>query len=165
MAQPPRVSCQDKTGQAFAAAACGPELCQALWEMYDRFEPKGWAQGLPPHDPHTRHAWVEAVLAKGHNFVLYREEEVIGHAALLPDTRRRDAELIVFLLPAFQNRGLGSALTQLAMDKAAELGLCKLFLEVAARNTPAIRLYRKFRFEFCDQDWESERVMVCTLVD
>ncbi|MEW5914394.1 MAG: GNAT family N-acetyltransferase [Thermodesulfobacteriota bacterium] len=165
MFQPPRVSCQDKTGQVFAAAACGLELCAALQRMYDSFEPKGWAQGLPPHEEHTRRTWVETVLAQGHNFVLYQQEEIIGHAALLPHPERRDAELLVFLLPEFQRRGLGSVLAQMALDKAAELGLSKLFLEVASRNISAIRLYRKFRFEFCDQECDSERVMVCTLED
>jgi RimJ/RimL family protein N-acetyltransferase len=87
----------------------------------------------------------------------------VGHAAAIPDMRRKDAEYIIFILPDYQNRGLGTALTKLVIDYLRERGLKKVFLEVEADNAMAIRLYRKFRFEFCGQTDDPECIMACSL--
>lgn len=156
-------TCRCKEGHIFEVTPCGLEMCQALRELYDRFEPKGSVQGLPPPDHQTRHAWVQTLIEISHNFVLQEQERVVGHAALIPDSMRRDAELLVFLLPSHQERGLGSVLTSLAMEKARELKLRKVMLEVQTRNQRAIRLYKKFNFELCGEACDCERIMVCNL--
>ncbi len=49
--------------------------------------------------------------------------------------------------PDFWRQGIGRALVQTALDKAAELGLARVMLEVRASNEAAQTLYRSFGFE------------------
>lgn len=55
-------------------------------------------------------------------------------------------ELGMLVDRGWRGRGVGSALVQAAIDRARDRGLHKLCLEVFARNTAAIGLYRKFGF-------------------
>lgn len=48
--------------------------------------------------------------------------------------------------PGFWRQGIGRALVQTALDKAAELGLTRVLLEVRASNESAQALYRSFGF-------------------
>lgn len=48
--------------------------------------------------------------------------------------------------PDFWRQGIGRALVQTALEKAAELGLKRILLEVRAGNEPAQTLYRTFGF-------------------
>lgn len=48
--------------------------------------------------------------------------------------------------PDFWRQGIGRALVQTALDKAAELGFTRIMLEVRASNTAAQSLYRAFGF-------------------
>jgi RimJ/RimL family protein N-acetyltransferase len=57
---------------------------------------------------------------------------------------------------------LGTELTAVAVQKARELGLKRLWLTVEAFNFRAIRVYRKVGFQFCDEG-ERERTMVLGL--
>ena len=161
--KPYRVICRDKQGLPFEVVSCGMETCGAVQEMYDTFEPKGRAQGLPPISDYTRRTWVEAVMGVSWNFVLQDQGQVVGHAAAIPDLRKRDAEYLIFLLPPYQNRGLGAALTRVVLGYLAARGIEKVFLEVEYQNTRAIHLYRKFSFEFCGQRDDPECVMACEL--
>ena len=49
--------------------------------------------------------------------------------------------------PDFWRQGIGRARVQTALDKAAELGLARVMLEVRASNEAAQTLYRSFGFE------------------
>lgn len=49
--------------------------------------------------------------------------------------------------PDFWRQGVGRALVQTALDKAAELGFARVMLEVRASNEAAQTLYRSFGFE------------------
>jgi [ribosomal protein S18]-alanine N-acetyltransferase len=49
--------------------------------------------------------------------------------------------------PDFWRQGIGRALVQTALDKAAELGFARVMLEVRASNEAAQTLYRSFGFE------------------
>jgi [ribosomal protein S18]-alanine N-acetyltransferase len=49
--------------------------------------------------------------------------------------------------PDFWRQGIGRALVQTALDKAAELGFERVMLEVRESNHAAQRLYRSFGFE------------------
>ena len=53
----------------------------------------------------------------------------------------------VAIHPDFWRQGVGRALVQTALDKAAELGFPRVMLEVRASNEAAQTLYRSFGFE------------------
>lgn len=157
-----RVEGLDKLGYPYEAQECGNESREEIASMYEAFTPKTVAQGLPPAGDDDRRRWVGLLLDKGVNFLVRVRGAVVGHAVLITDLDRGDAEYIVFVLEPFRNRGLGSVLTSLAMAKAALIGLETVWLTVEAYNFRAIRVYKKVGFQFygeCDR----ERTMVLKL--
>ena len=52
----------------------------------------------------------------------------------------------IFVLPEFQGRGIGSQAIRLAEDIVREYSPC-LYIEIAARNTNALRLYRRIGYD------------------
>jgi RimJ/RimL family protein N-acetyltransferase len=157
-----RVEGLDKQDCPYEAVECGRESQGAIVSMYEMFSPKGIAQGLPPARDEDCRNWVCALLEGGENFLVRVEGRVVGHAVLISDLARGDAEYIVFVLEDFRNRGLGSILTSLAMEKAAKIGLKTVWLTVEAYNFRAIRVYKKVGFQFCG-DCDRERTMMLSL--
>ena len=152
----------DKTGRTFEIGRCGWTDLQCLLTMYDEFKPKRVSQGLPPENDKMRHDWVCNLLKHGENFLIWQKDRAVGHASLLPDLKRKDAEFIIFVLGPFRSRGLGSALTQAAIERAFELGLEVIWLIVESHNFRAIGLYKKFNFSF-QGDGSMERQMILRL--
>jgi RimJ/RimL family protein N-acetyltransferase len=106
--------------------------------------------------------WVRNLLDKGENFLAWRDSRVIGHVSILPDYQKKDGEFLIFVDRAHRNRGVGRALTDLALKRARELGLTSIWLTVEIYNFRAIHLYKQCEFRFCGQE-ECERKMVCTI--
>jgi len=153
---------QDKTGCTLELAACGADDAGCVLEMYDLFVPKKASQGLPPENAQTRQEWVKKLLERGENFLVRKDEEVVGHAVLVPDFISKDAEFLIFVRQPYRGRGLGSTLTAAAVDRAKELGLELVWLTVESYNFWAIGLYKKYGFVFCeDQGWD--RMMILRL--
>jgi len=152
----------DKQGSPYEIREHGAERFEDLVDMYDEFSPKAMSQGLPPPGETDRRLWVERLLAKGWNFLCEQDAKVVGHCAILPDTERADAEYIVFVLHPYRNKGLGTVLTQAAVDKARQEGIKVIWLTVEAFNFRAIKVYRKSGFQFVDEG-ERERAMMLRL--
>jgi RimJ/RimL family protein N-acetyltransferase len=157
-----RVKCTDKRGSPFEVGACGMQDGEALRAMYDAFYPLAESQGLPPADTNQRRKWIERLLATARNFVVWKDDKIIGHSALIADLQRGDSEYIIFVSQEFRNRGMGKALTAMALDTARSLGLRKVWLTVESYNFRAIKLYRGTGFVFVDQG-ERERTMIFDL--
>ncbi|MBU2550824.1 MAG: GNAT family N-acetyltransferase [Proteobacteria bacterium] len=153
---------EDKKGEAFELGLCNLDDARCLTDMYDLFEPKKASQGLPPENTKTRQEWVRGLLERGENFLARHGDEVVGHAALIPDFVSQDAEFLIFVKQHYRSRGLGSGLTRAALERARDLGLEMVWLTVEGHNFRAIGLYRKFGFVFCeDQGWD--RMMLIRL--
>ena len=152
----------DKMGCQFEVQCSGVEQLPELTNMYDEFSPKAVSQGLPPIGEEHRHKWVVRLIETGENFIAWQEGKVVGHCALILDQKREDGEYIIFVDQPYRNRGMGTELTAVAVQKARELGLKRLWLTVEAFNFRAIRVYRKVGFQFCDEG-ERERTMVLGL--
>jgi len=152
----------DKHGFRFQVGESGYESFAPLTEMYDGFSRTDLSQGLPPPDERIRRRWVETLLKSANNFLAWRDGRVIGHSCLMADLNRRDAEFVIFVSELSRNRGIGTELTALALEKARKLGLQKMWLTVEAYNFRAIRLYQKFGFEFSGHA-DKERIMVLNL--
>ncbi len=149
----------DKEGNPFLVRECDPESAADIKRMYDRFGQPAISQGLPPADKEYRDGWIDKLLEFGYNFLAWEEGEPLGHSSIIPDFDRGDAEYIIFVIERFRNRGLGTALTETAVDKAHELGINRIWLTVENFNFRAIRLYRKVGFVFVDEG-ERERTMI-----
>lgn len=149
---------EDRSGGVFEIVECLPEDYQPLMEMYSVFSPKPASQGLPPADRGVCEKWVRELLEMGENVVALKERKVIGHGALIPDTKGRSAEFVIFVHQAFRNRGIGTQLSAFALEKAKSLGLESVWLTVSVTNSVAMRLYQRLGFQYCDMD-DCERIM------
>jgi RimJ/RimL family protein N-acetyltransferase len=77
--------------------------------------------------------------------------EIVGLLTCLGGKRRSTRHVTtlgISLAPAWRNQGLGTALTQRAIDWARQSGVVKrLELKVFARNAHALHIYQKLGFE------------------
>ncbi len=157
-----RTTILDEGGCAFQIGLLEPDCSQRLFEMYEYFSPKNVSQGLPPEGESRRREWVDFLLSRGLNFMLWQDDRPVGHAALVTDEQRKDAEYLIFICEGFRGRGLGTALTRMVMERARQMSLLFVWLTVEGYNFRAIRLYKKFGFIFNDEGgWE--RIMILRL--
>jgi RimJ/RimL family protein N-acetyltransferase len=162
MTSPGRLEKIDKLGQGFEVGEAGPEFAGEAKSMYDGFARLAISQGLPPSDKEIRDRWIDRLFEFGSNFLAWTDGLTVGHAAVIPDFDRGDGEFVIFVSEAYRNRGVGTALTTLAIEFSRNMGLRRLWLTVEAFNFRAIRLYRNAGFAIVDEI-ERERTMVLRL--
>lgn len=130
--------------------------------MYDAFEPKRIAQGLPPQDALARRAWLDAILDQGIHTIVLVDGSLLGHGMLLP--YNGTVELANFLHQSIRNRGIGTALNRALVDLARAAGYDRLWLSVEPSNRAAIRSYQKVGFKRLPATiWAPEIEMECQL--
>lgn len=156
--EPERITRTDKSGKSFEIGISRPEDFPSLMEMYRIFYPKPASQGLPPEDPEVCHKWVKNLFEIGENFLAWRSDIVIGHAALVPDNKGKSGEFVIFVDQNHRNLGIGTELTRFTLGKFRRLSFDSIWLTVNLSNFIAIKLYRRFGFEYCDMD-NYERIM------
>src|SRR5512140_3448473 len=153
----------DKQGRPFRVRQAVAADRPALQSMYEAFEPKRAAQGLPPADADTIARWLDRVLAEGTHLVIEVGDVVQGHAMLLPIDRGR-AELANFLHQDVRNRGIGTHVNRLILQLAREAGFRKVWLCVEPGNRPAVRSYERAGFRMKPgQIWDPEVEMEAVL--
>lgn len=88
---------------------------------------------------------------QSHTFEAWHEQSLVGLVAayLQHPTDRSGFISNVSVLQDFSSKGLASSLMNRCIEKARMLELLGLRLEVASTNSPAIYLYRKFKFVEC----------------
>jgi RimJ/RimL family protein N-acetyltransferase len=160
--KPMRITRIDKSGKPFDIGMCCAEDFPSLYEMYRTFSPKPASQGLPPEDLEICQNWLKNLFQIGENLLAWRDDSVIGHAALVPDAKGRSGEFVIFVDQNHRNLGIGTELTRLTLEKSRQLGFDSVWLTVTITNFVAIKLYRKLGFEYCDRD-DYERVMTIRL--
>ena len=148
----------DRSGSPFKIKMGYPDDFPFVLEMYRTFSPKPASQGLPPEDPETCYNWVKELCEIGENVLAWRGNSVIGHAALVPDTRGGSCEFVIFVNQNVRNLGIGTELTRFALEESRQLGFDSVWLTVNVSNFIAIKLYRKCGFEYLDED-SYERTM------
>lgn len=118
---------------------------------YEAFPADQRAMGIPPLGGREAVAeWVEGLVDRGRNVVADvgdgGGDGVVGHAVLVPADDPAP-ELAVFVAPAYQNRGVGTALCEALVDAAVAAGHERIVLSVADANRRAQRVYEKLGFE------------------
>jgi L-amino acid N-acyltransferase YncA len=139
------VTLVDKRGHPFTIRRQEPQDVTGLESMYDAFEPKRIAQGLPPQDAVARRAWLAAILDQGIHTIILVDDNLLGHGMLLPYDGT--VELANFLHQSIRNRGIGTALNNALVDLARAAGYDRLWLSVEPSNRAAIRSYQKVGFK------------------
>ena len=107
-------------------------------------------------------AWTE----KGHRlFFIQYDKKSVGFVHLGSRGGRIDWLEDLFVIPEYQNRGIGTKAIQLAEDIVKEYSI-SMYIEAAARNEKAIRLYRNLGYDCLNsitvrKDFDSSG-LVCT---
>lgn len=139
---------RDKAGSPLLVRRYEPGDRTRLEAFYAAFEPKRAAQGLPPQGVERIRRWLEAVLGSGIHLIVEREDELIGHALLVPAGTPGVAEYAVFLHQQHRGRGVGTQANMVAVEAAREAGLKRLWLSVEPDNRAAIGSYTRAGFRF-----------------
>jgi ribosomal protein S18 acetylase RimI-like enzyme len=107
---------------------CLKEYIEATWGWDDDFQQSRFAE-------HFKITGCQTVLVNG------------GNAGQITTRKQDDSDFIaaIYILPEFQNQGLGSVLIEEVMAKAAENGR-PVTLQVLKANQPARRLYERLGF-------------------
>ncbi len=114
----------------------------ALLAMYEEFEPKGAADGLPP--AHHPEVWLDRV-ANGPNLIALVQDRIVGHAILCPEGA--SGELAVFVHQGFRNRGIGRRLLAALIQEADRMGLERVWGTTEPDNIAMIRLTGEMGFQ------------------
>jgi GNAT superfamily N-acetyltransferase len=81
------------------------------------------------------------------------EGVIVGFATVIYKEWNNRAILTgLFVLPKIKRKGVGRTLVEAAIDYAKAKSARCLFVETQNINYPAIRFYRKMKFEFCGFD-------------
>lgn len=74
------------------------------------------------------------------------EKQIAGYIVACPEKGNGLHIYSIAVKKSFRRRGLGKKLLNHLIELAVEQGLKRVYLEVKAENTPAIRLYEKLGF-------------------
>jgi GNAT superfamily N-acetyltransferase len=136
---------QSRSGFQIQVAEYQKGVFQALVGMYEDFEPKRGAQGLPPVGYDRLVSWLLPLCDNNLNLIALFEDRVIGHAVLCALNGGR-AEFAIFLHQDFRNQGIGSSFTEVTLQYGRTKGLRHVWLTVEVNNFSAIRVYKKMGF-------------------
>ncbi len=96
-----------------------------------------------PGDPWSRESFVEAIELGGCNILCAEDmqlSKIIGYSAIYCVADQADLANIA-VLPECRRLNIGKVLLEKTMEKAREMGVCEVFLEVRESNLAARRLY------------------------
>ena len=141
-----RLTFRSKTGLEIEVVELSDSRFEELVDMYEVFEPKRGAQGLPPIGRERIVAWLRHLQTHGHNLLALSDHRVMGHSMLCPVDAER-AEFAIFLDQKFRNQGIGTRLTEATLDRARRLNFRNIWLSVETNNGCAVRVYRKTGFQ------------------
>lgn len=111
-------------------------LIQAFWKEHNQYEQTAQEAGED----------LDAWTGVGHDFYFIEEDgSRVGFLHLGSRGAKTDWLEDLFVLPAYQKRGIGSRAVQLAEEIVREYSQ-SLYIEAAARNEGAIRLYKKLGY-------------------
>ena len=144
-----RVDKRAQVAQAFELRRATPSDRDALAAMYQNFEPKAAAFGLPPRRNSER--WLDS-LSRCHNFIVVADGRVVGHAVLCGEGD--SAEVAVFVHQDFRRRGLGKLLVGELISEAQRLRLQSLWEIIEPANVSMTRLSRSLGFVPSDEPGE-----------
>lgn len=156
------VEIKDKVGRVFEIVLWDKEGPESLMTFYDKFEPKGKYQGIPPVHKQARNTWINELMANWQNFLIIDGNRVVGHAAISEDNGSVQ-EVIIFLHQDYRGRGIGKGALNSIRNWLEGRGSGRLWLSVQSTNLTAIHCFLKVGFQFTTPPLEPEREMVLDL--
>ncbi len=148
---PPTREFVDREERPVTIRTAGEGDYEALVEMYLEFDPEDRAQGIPPSREEAIRDWLDAVTGTGcPTVVAVVDDEIVGHAMLVPDGNRA-YELAIFVLQSYQSAGIGTELLRTLLGLAQQEEITRVWLTVERWNDPAVRLYHAVGFETTEE--------------
>ncbi len=139
---------QTRAGSEIEFVEYHEHFFELLLAMYEAFEPKRGAQGVPPLGHDRIVAWLHPLLSESLNLLALHEGRVIGHTMLCPIPLKKGwAEFAIFIHQDFRNQGIGTEFTRITLNYGKEKGLGQIWLTVEVNNFPAMRVYKKLGFQ------------------
>ena len=126
---------------AYELRRAAPADRAGLVAMYESFEPKGAALGLPPRTNPER--WLDGISAFP-NFAVLVEGRIVGQAVVCPEGD--SAEVAVFVHQDHRSRGLGKVLLASLIEEARRMGLRRVWGTTSLENVPMLRLAHALGF-------------------
>ncbi|MFB6169693.1 MAG: N-acetyltransferase family protein [Haloarculaceae archaeon] len=149
--EPPPLSFTDAEGRTIDVRSIDESDVEALVSMYVAFDPADRAQGIPPGEEARIRDWLDALLGEDAiNVAAWHDDDVIGHALLVPDGEE-SYELAIFVLGSYQEAGIGTRLIEALLGQGQQAGVERVWLTVERWNDAAIHLYRKVGFESAER--------------
>ena len=130
-----------QTGIGYQLRRATPEDRAALLAMYESFEPKGAALGLPPRA--NAEGWLNNI-SSFPNFVALVDGRIAGHAVVCAEGD--SAEVAVFVHQDYRSRGLGKVLLTALVEEARRMGLRRVWGTTNLENVPMLRLAHSLGF-------------------
>jgi GNAT superfamily N-acetyltransferase len=134
----------DAEGRRVAVRSYDAEAFDALVAMYDSFDPKQRAQGLPPLATDEIRDWLTRLLT-GPSMLAWHDGRVVGHVVFVPDGTGSH-ELAVFVHQAYQRAGVGTALVRAGLTHASDDGVTDVWLWVERWKEGSRAFYRNLGF-------------------
>jgi len=106
-------------------------------------------------------ASVRAAVGSNETWIAECAGAVLGFVNVVFDERQRSAEIhMIAVEPAAQRRGIGSALTELALDEMRSRGITLAIVATGGDpgHAPARAAYEKAGFTGCPQVWYAKRL-------
>ena len=93
-------------------------------------------------------AYSTKLFSRSSTFEAWHGNSLVGLVAAYLNDPERNAGFItsVSVMEGFLGEGIASRLLAMCLERSRQLGMREIALEVAAANTTAIQLYRKFGF-------------------
>jgi L-amino acid N-acyltransferase YncA len=135
----------DKHGRKFRLCRLGQRDFEPLVQMYENFEPKGQAGGLPPADAPRLRSWLKQLVSQGINLVAKERSRIVAHAVLSP-LNEQEAEVAVFVHQQYQGIGLGHKLVTCLVTIANLKNFEKVWGLVESENNTIIHINHELGF-------------------
>lgn len=101
----------------------------------------------------TSPEFFEYLINHGPYYIWFYNQKPIGLAGFYRKNNSKFADVQYMLLPEYWNLGFATEILTSLIDKAEEIGLTKLYLEIHPENKKSIKVAEKANFEF--SKWRS----------
>jgi RimJ/RimL family protein N-acetyltransferase len=129
---------------------------EILLEMYRTFEPLGGAQGLPPRVEEARRTWIDRALQGEVNVGAFSAGGDLAGHSFLASSGAGEAELAIFVHQRSRQRGVGTDLLRVVLQRAEQRGLRRIQAVTTSDNIPKLRLLKRCGFRFLQSTYGAE---------
>lgn len=119
---------------------------EPLQAMYATFDSEHRTKGLPPATSAQLESWLDELTGTGWNLVTVCDEQIVGHVSVAP-VDADEPELVIFVHPDFQNRGIGTEMLKQVIAYADHRDHEALSLIVESGNERALTVYENVGFD------------------